>query len=94
MFEFYAAITRQDHQGLPNSGFQKQECVTPIEALKMLTTWGARAEFQEQNKGKIKPGYKADLTILSDDITKIESSKVLNIEIIGTIVDGKFVYQK
>ena len=43
---------------------------------------------------KIKPGYKADLTILSDDITKIESSKVLNIEIIGTIVDGKFVYQK
>ena len=94
LFEFYAAITRQDHQGFPSDGFQKQECVTPIEALKMLTTWGARAEFQEKNKGKIKPGYKADLTILSDDITKMDSSKILNIKTLGTIIGGQFVFSQ
>ncbi len=93
LFEFYAAITRQDHYGFPDSGFQNQELVTPIEALKMLTTWGAHAEFQEDKKGIIKSGYKADLTILSDDITKIDPSKILNTKILGTIVSGLFVYR-
>ena len=94
MFEFYAAITRQDHEGFPDSGFQNQELVTPIEALKMLTTWGAHAEFQEKNKGKIKPGYKADLTILSNDITKINPAKILDTKILGTIVGGQFVFNE
>ena len=94
LFEFYAAITRQDHKGFPDSGFQNQELVTPIEALKMLTTWGAHAEFQEKNKGKIKPGYKADLTILSNDITKIDPAKILDTKILGTIVGGQFVFNE
>ena len=94
LFEFYAAITRQNHKGLPKNGFQNHECVSPIEALKMMTTWGAYAEFQENNKGKIKSGYKADLTILSNDITKIEANKVLTTEILGTIIGGNCVYKK
>ena len=59
-----------------------------------MTSWGAHAEFQESKKGKIIPGYVADLTILSDDITKIEPNRILNTEILGTIIAGKFVYQK
>tara|TARA_B100001142_G_scaffold171780_1_gene171311 strand:- start:2963 stop:4513 length:1551 start_codon:yes stop_codon:yes gene_type:complete len=94
LFEFYAAITRQDHQGFPNKGFQEQECVSPIEALKMLTTWGARAEFQDSNKGIIKPGYKADLTVLSDNITTIDPSKILNTKVLATIVGGQFVFNQ
>ena len=92
LFEFYAAITRQDHKGFPASGFQSQELVTPLEALKMLTTWGAHAEFQEHNKGMIKPGYKADLTILSDDITTINPSKILRTQVLGTVVGGHFAF--
>ena len=93
LFELYAAITRQNHEGQPNQGFQKQEAVTPIEALKMLTTWGAHAEFQEGNKGRIKPRYNADLTILSDDITEIKANKILSTKILGTIVGGNFAYK-
>ena len=94
LFEFYAAITRQDHEGFPDNGFQNQELVTPVEALKMLTTWGAHAEFQERSKGIIKLGYKADLTILSDDITKIDPTKILNTKILGTVVGGQFVFSQ
>tara|TARA_B100000519_G_C14119524_1_gene379748 strand:- start:401 stop:898 length:498 start_codon:yes stop_codon:yes gene_type:complete len=93
LFEFYAAITRQNHDGFPENGFQNQECVSPIEALKMMTSWGAYAEFQDFKKGKIIPGFLADLTILSDDITMVDPSKILNIETIATIVAGDFVYQ-
>lgn len=94
LFEFYAAITRQNHEGYPKEGFQSQEKVAPIEALKMLTSWGANAEFKEKEKGKIIPGYKADLTILSNDITQISPDKILKTEILGTIIGGNFVYNK
>ena len=33
-----------------------------------------------------------DLTILSQDITKCKTEEILNTEILGTIVSGKFVY--
>ena len=94
LFEFYAAITRQDHTGFPEQGFQNQEIVSPIEALKMLTTWGAYSEFQENNKGKLEAGYKADITILSNDITKINPLKILDTEVIATIINGRFVFSK
>ena len=94
LFEFYAACTRQDHQGYPEGGWQPQERVNSIEALQMLTTWGAHAEFNENSRGKIKIGFDADLTILSDDITKCSAKNILNTEIIMTIVAGKVVYKK
>jgi len=92
LFEFYAACTRQDHSGHPKGGWQPQEKVNSIEALKMLTTWGAYAEFNENRRGKISIGFDADLTILSNDITKCNPQEILNTEIIMTIVAGKVVY--
>mgnify|MGYP001279081784 CR=1 FL=1 len=37
-------------------------------------------------------GYEADLTILSDDITKIEPEKILKTKIIATVVNGNIAY--
>ena len=92
LFEFYAACTRQDHSGYPEGGWQPQERVNSIEALKMLTTWGAYAEFNENRRGKIQIGFDADLTVLSHDITICSPQEILNTEIIMTIVGGKIVY--
>ena len=60
----------------------------------MLTTWGAYAEFQDHNKGKLDVGYKADITILSQDITKIDPLKILETEVLGTIVNGRLVFNQ
>ena len=43
MFEYYAAVTRQDHSGAPKGGWQIQEAISRIDALKM----------REQAKGNI-----------------------------------------
>ena len=64
-----------------------------IEALKMLTTWGAHAEFNEHKRGKIKIGFDADFTVLSNDITTCSPQDILNTEIIMTIVNGRIVYK-
>ena len=94
LFEFYAAVTRQNHQGLPKGGWQPQEKISKNNALKMFTTWAAYGGFDENRRGKIKVGFDADLTILSKNLLTSDNSEILNTKIIGTIVNGEFVYDK
>ncbi len=92
LFEFYAAITRQDHEGFPKGGWQPQEKINPLDALKMFTSWAAYGGFDENRRGKIDIGYDADLTVLSDNLLTINPKEVLNLKINYTIINGKIVY--
>jgi len=94
LYEYYAAVTRMDHSGYPQGGWQAQELLSRIEALNIFTTGAAFAEFSETSRGIIDVGYEADLTILSDDITDITPEKILTTKIIATIVNGDIVYGK
>ena len=89
LFEYYAAVTRQDHSGVPQDGWQMQEAVSRLDALKMFTTWAAYGGFQENHRGKIAVGYDADLTVLSNDILSSNGQEILDIKIINTIINGK-----
>ena len=92
LFEYYAAIARKDHNGSPNAGWQKQETVSRMDALRMFTTWAAYGEFAEHRRGKIRPGFDADLTFLSQDITICPENEILKTEVLGTMVAGKIIY--
>ena len=94
IFEYYAAVTRQDHSSSPKSGWQIQEAVSRQDALKMFTTWAAYGEFADHRRGKIRPGFDADLTILSQDIITRNVNDILNTEILGTIVNGNIIFNK
>ena len=91
LFEFYAAVTRQDHSGWPIKGFQSQEKVNRENALKMFTTWAAYGGFDEYRRGKIEVGYDADLTIMDQDILKVKTKTILNSKILYTIVNGNIL---
>ena len=60
----------------------------------MFTTWAAYGEFAEHRRGKIRPGFDADLTILSQDILSCTTDEILSTEILGTIVGGNLIYSK
>ena len=92
IFEYYAAVTRQNHDGKPKDGWYSQEAVSRLNALKMFTTWAAYGEFAEHRRGKIRPGFDADLTILSEDIINCRQDEILKTEILGTMVAGKMIY--
>ena len=92
MFEYYAAITRKDHDGFPEDGWYPEEALDRISALKMFTQWAAYGEFSENKRGTIDRGFDADLTILSHDITLCPPKEILNTEVMMTIVGGKIVY--
>jgi predicted amidohydrolase YtcJ len=86
---FYAAVARQDIKGYPEGGFQMENALTREETLKGMTIWAAYSNFEENEKGSIETGKFADFIILDKDIMKVDASKIPNIKVIKTFVDGE-----
>ncbi len=70
------------------------ERITPIEALKAITLWGAYEHFEEKSKGSLEPGKLADMVILSDNPLTIDPKKINTIVVLETIKEGKTVYKR
>ena len=66
---------------------------TLLDTLYSYTRDAAYAEFQEKVKGQIKPGYLADIVLLSEDIFNLPSEKLANVRPLLTMVDGRIVYE-
>ncbi len=90
----YAAVTRTDQKGYPEGGYQPEEKMTVEEAVDAYTYQGAKNQFQEDVKGKLIPGYYADLIVLDQDIFTIDPSNISDIQVDLTMVDGNIVYQR
>lgn len=54
----------------------------------------AYAEFQEDVKGRLKPGYYADMILLDRDIFTVDPMEIKDILPVMTVVGGKVVYQR
>jgi predicted amidohydrolase YtcJ len=92
LFGFYAAITRQDQEGMPEGGWYPEQRMTREEALKAFTLWPARAAFQEAVAGSLEPGKRADLVVLGKDIMSAEPSRIPGTPVEMTIVGGRIVF--
>lgn len=68
------------------------ERLTPLEALKAISLWGAYGHFEEDRKGSLEPGKVADLVILSDNPLTIAPMQINSIRVMETIKDGKTVF--
>ncbi|MBI2270947.1 MAG: amidohydrolase [Bacteroidetes bacterium] len=93
LFGFYSAITRMHQDGTPKEGFQVENGLSREEALRSMTIWAARSNFEEYERGSLEPGKMADFVILEEDIMKIDSSKIYNVKVAGTYINGDMVYR-
>jgi predicted amidohydrolase YtcJ len=71
-----------------------EERLTPEEALKAITLWGAWQHFEEDDKGSITPGKRADLVILSDNPLTVDPMDLNEIVVLETIKDGETVWRR
>ena len=85
----YAAVTRQDAKGWPEGGWHPEERVTITEALKMFATSAAYAAFEEDDRGTIAVGKRADLTVLTRDVTAVAPQDILTTQVSMTVVGGE-----
>lgn len=70
------------------------ERLTPLEALKCITIWGAYQHFEEDRKGSLKEGKLADLVILSDNPLTIDPLELNTITVLETIKEGSTVWRR
>jgi predicted amidohydrolase YtcJ len=89
---FYAAVTRQDLDGNPPGGWRPGETLSRSEALALFTESAAFAAFEETWRGRIAPGYAADLTILAEDPMAAPVERIPRISVVMTIVGGRIAH--
>ncbi len=87
----HAAVTRRRANGYPNAdGWHPEQKLTMQETIHAFTQAAAITAGQETTQGSITPGKLADLTIFEQDIFEIPHDELLDVEIAGTVVNGRF----
>jgi predicted amidohydrolase YtcJ len=86
---FYASVSRKLKDG---TVFYPDQRMSRMEALKSYTINGAYAAFEEGNRGSLKVGKYADVTVLSKDILKIPEDDIPTAKVSYTIVGAKVLY--
>ena len=87
----WAAANRESRLGNIIGPDQK---VSVYEGLKAVTIHAAYAYFEEDSKGSIAEGKRADLVILDKSPLDVEVSAIRNIRVLETIKDGKTIYKR
>lgn len=89
----HAAVTRCRPDGSPDPcGWYPEQRITVAQAVHAYTMGAAYAGGEQDQKGSLTPGKLADLVIMDQDIFTIEPPEIVHTQVLGTIVDGRFVY--
>jgi hypothetical protein len=88
----YGAVTRRTRDARHPGGWIPEQKITVEEALRAYTRDAAYAELEEGRKGALRPGYLADLVILSRDILSIPPEEIPQARVERTLVGGRTVY--
>lgn len=87
----YAAVTRQDENGVPKGGWQSQEKLSLAQAMEGFTLGAAFAAFEEEKRGTLESGKDADFTIIEGALSEqgLRAKQVLM-----TVVAGRIVFRQ
>lgn len=80
------AVTRPVYEGAAD------QRVSLHDALAAYTIGGARAEHTDDRKGMLRPGYLADLVVLSGDIEAVDPAEIGAMGVAMTVCGGRVVW--
>jgi predicted amidohydrolase YtcJ len=89
----YAALTRQDAAGWPEGGWLGDQRLDARTALAAFTSGAAYAAHQEDRRGRLAPGYRADLSAFDVDPLECEPRELLAARCVMTVIDGEVVWR-
>lgn len=86
----WVAVNRISRTGQP-VGLEQR--ISPWEALRAVSCGAAYQYGEEDSKGQIREGMRADLVVLSADPLATAPQGMRDIEVLETIKDGNVVYR-
>lgn len=89
---FFAAVFRKDAKGYPEGGYQAENRLSRQEAIRGMTIWAARSNFEEGEKGSLEKGKWADFIILDKDLMKAGEDEILGTRVLATYIGGRKVH--
>jgi predicted amidohydrolase YtcJ len=89
---FFAAVFRQDSKGYPEGGYQPENALSREQAIRGMTIWAAKSNFEESEKGSLEPGKLADFILLDRDLLSAPKDSLLSTRVLGTWVGGQKVF--
>ncbi len=89
----HTAVNRKTIHGQPPAGWVPEQKISIQDALFAYTYGGAYSSHEENVKGKIAPGYFADIIVLSQDVFSIDPMKTHETKVLMTIFNGKIIFQ-
>ena len=94
MLTFYAAVVRKDSKSYPEKGYQMENALSREEAIRGMTIWAAKGNFEEKEKGSLEAGKFADFVILDQDLMKADAASLFKAKVLKTYLNGENVYSK
>lgn len=88
---YFAQTRRVDKDSEP---FNASECLDIYDAVDAYTLGSAYTENTEAYKGRIRPGFVADLAVLDRNIFEVDAEDIRGTHVEATLVAGKVVYGK
>ena len=90
----YAAVTRATIDGKNPGGWMPQQKITVEEALRAYTASNAFGAFEERDLGTLVRTKRGDMVVLSEDILKIDPTRIKDVQVDYTIVGGDILYAR
>jgi predicted amidohydrolase YtcJ len=90
----YAAVTRQTMEGAPEGGWFPEERIDVETALRAYTVNNAWVAGEEAYKGRLAPGFLADIAVLERDPFAVDPIEIKDVRVVMTVVDGRVVFER
>lgn len=88
----YSAVTRKSISHPEKPAWHEEEALTLDEAIDFYTKASAYASSDEREKGILKQGCLADMTVLDKDLYEIPAEEIKTAKVVMTIVGGEITY--
>ena len=88
----YAAVARCPRRG--GNSWSPSERLNLQQAVESYTQGSAYADFQEDRRGILAPGYDADIVVLDRNLFLLPPSEILKARVDFTIIQGRIVYDR
>ncbi len=90
--EYYAAAYRHALDGFAGPEWGLDQALSRLQALRLYTSSAASAVGRGADLGTLAVGKKADMTVFSNDFTKVEPAEILKANAVMTMVGGRVVH--